>query len=69
MGLRSAAGTSGGQSGVSKPPRGPGESGGMLLELVDRILNKGIVIDIWARVSVLSIEALTVEARAVVASV
>jgi hypothetical protein len=41
----------------------------MLLELVDRILDKGIVIDAWARVSVLSIELLTVEARIVVASV
>src|SRR5262249_52970965 len=48
---------------------GPGQGGGMLLELVDRILNKGIVIDIWARVSVLSIEVLQVEARVVVASV
>ena len=41
----------------------------MLLELVDRILDKGIVIDAWVRVSVLSIELLTVEARVVVASV
>ncbi len=41
----------------------------MLLELVDRILDKGIVIDAWARVSVLSIELLTIEARVVVASV
>lgn len=41
----------------------------MLLELVDRILDKGIVIDAWARISVLSIELLTIEARVVVASV
>lgn len=41
----------------------------MLLELIDRILDKGIVIDAWARVSVLSIELLTIEARVVVASV
>lgn len=55
------------------PARGRGSSGGgsnsMLLELIDRILDKGIVIDAWARVSVLSIELLTVEARVVVASV
>ena len=53
--------------------RGSGRQGGgqnsMLLELIDRILDKGIVIDAWARVSVLSIELLTVEARVVVASV
>ncbi|EMA51007.1 gas vesicle protein GvpA [Halococcus salifodinae] len=40
-----------------------------LAEVVDRILDKGIVIDIWARVSVVGIEILTVEARVVVASV
>lgn len=41
----------------------------MLLELVDRILDKGIVVDAWARISLLGIEILTVEARVVVASV
>ena len=40
-----------------------------LAEVVDRILDKGIVIDIWARVSVVGIEILTVEARVVAASV
>ncbi len=40
-----------------------------LAEVLDRILDKGIVIDIWARVSVVGIEILTVEARIVVASV
>ena len=37
--------------------------------MLDRILDKGVVIDIWARVSVVGIEILTVEARVVVASV
>ena len=37
--------------------------------MLDRVLDKGIVIDIWARVSVVGIELLTVEARVVVASV
>ena len=46
-----------------------GGSNSMLLELIDRILDKGIVIDAWARVSLLSVELLTVEARVVVASV
>ena len=40
-----------------------------LAELVGVILDKGIVIDAWARVSVLGLELLTIEARMVVASV
>jgi gas vesicle structural protein len=40
-----------------------------LVEVLDRILDKGVVIDIWARVSIVGIEILTVEARIVVASV
>lgn len=40
-----------------------------LAEVLDRILDKGIVIYIWARVSVVGIELLTVEARVVAASV
>ncbi len=40
-----------------------------LAEVIDRILDKGIVVDAWVRVSVVGIEILAVEARAVVASV
>jgi hypothetical protein len=40
-----------------------------LAEVIDRILDKGIVIDAWARVSLVGIEILSVEARVVVASV
>lgn len=40
-----------------------------LAEVLDRILDKGIVIDIWARISVVGIEILTIEARVVAASV
>lgn len=40
-----------------------------LAEVVDRILDKGIVVDAWARVSLVGIEILAVEARIVVASV
>jgi hypothetical protein len=40
-----------------------------LAEVVDRILDKGVVIDAWARVSLVGIELLAVEARIVVASV
>ena len=40
-----------------------------LAEVLDRILDKGIVVDIWARISLVGIEILTIEARVVVASV
>lgn len=40
-----------------------------LAEVVDRILDKGIVIDAWAHVSLVGIEVLSIEARVVVASV
>lgn len=40
-----------------------------LAEVVDRILDKGIVIDAWARVSLVGIELVAIEARVVVASV
>ncbi len=40
-----------------------------LVEVIDRILDKGIVIDIWARLSLVGIEFLALEARIVVASV
>jgi hypothetical protein len=40
-----------------------------LAEVVDRILDKGIVIDAWVKVSLVGIELLSIEARVVVASV
>lgn len=40
-----------------------------LAEVIDRILDKGIVVDAWARVSLVGIEILSIEARIVVASV
>jgi hypothetical protein len=40
-----------------------------LAEVIDRVLDKGICIDAWARASLVGIEILTVEARVVVASV
>jgi hypothetical protein len=40
-----------------------------LAEVLDRILDKGVVVDVWARVSLVGIEILTIEARVVVASV
>ncbi len=40
-----------------------------LVEVIDRILDKGVVIDAWARVSLVGIELLSIEARIVLASV
>lgn len=40
-----------------------------LAEVLDRVLDKGIVIDLWARVSLVGIELLAIEARVVIASV
>ncbi len=44
-------------------------SSSSLAEIVNSILDKGIVIDAWVRISLVGIEILTIEARAVVASV
>ncbi len=40
-----------------------------LVEVIDRILDKGIVLDLWARVSLVGIEILSIELRLVIASV
>ncbi len=55
-------------SGTSTVQRGSG-SGSSLADVVDLILEKGLVIDIYARVSLVGIEILTVDVRIVVASV
>jgi len=47
--------------------RAPG--GANLIDVLDRVLDKGIVIDAWVRVSLVGIDLLTVEARIVVASI
>src|SRR6266480_3798599 len=47
--------------------RAPGSSN--LIDVLDRVLDKGIVIDAWIRVSLVGIDLLTVEARIVVASI
>ena len=44
-------------------------SGGSLIDVLDRVLDKGIVIDAWVRVSLVGIDLVTVEARIVVASI
>jgi hypothetical protein len=40
-----------------------------LAEVLDRILDKGLVLDAWVRVSLLGLEILTIEARVVLAGV
>jgi hypothetical protein len=47
--------------------RGPSPSG--LADVVDLILDKGLVIDAYVRVSVIGIELVTIDARIVIASV
>jgi hypothetical protein len=44
-------------------------SSGGLYEVIDVILDKGLVVDVFLRVSLVGIELLTVDARIVIASV
>ena len=44
-------------------------SGAGLYEVIDVILDKGLVIDVFVRVSLIGIEILTIDARIVIASV
>jgi hypothetical protein len=45
-------------------------AGGLsIVDVLDRVLDKGVVIDAWVRVSLVGIDLLTVEARVVVASI
>jgi gas vesicle structural protein len=47
--------------------RAPSPSG--LVDVVDLILDKGLVIDAYVRISVIGIELITIDARIVIASV
>src|SRR5437588_12879627 len=51
-------------SGVSRAPQPSG-----LADVIDLILDKGLVIDVYVRVALVGIELLTIDARIVVASV
>lgn len=46
-----------------------GGAGSSLIDVLDRVLDKGIVIDAYVRVSLVGIDLVSVEARIVVASV
>jgi hypothetical protein len=47
----------------------PGARQVTVLETLDRVLDKGIVIDAWVRVSLAGIDLVTIQARVVVASI
>jgi hypothetical protein len=40
-----------------------------LAEMINRILDKGIVIDAWVKVAIIGIDLIAVEARVVIASI
>ena len=44
-------------------------SSSSLAEVIDRVLDKGLVVDAWVRVSLVGIELVAIEARVVVAGV
>jgi hypothetical protein len=58
------ASRNGGGGGIARSPNPSG-----LADVVDLILDKGLVIDVYVRVSLVGIELLTIDARIVVASV
>src|SRR3954447_10231774 len=59
----------GGGGGGGYVERAPGGGSSSLADVVALILDKGLVIDVFVRVSLVGIEILTVDARIVVASV
>ena len=54
---------------VTTQPSGGGGSSGGLYNVLELILDRGLVIDVFVRVAVVGIEVLTIDARVVVASV
>ena len=49
--------------------RSSGNSGNLIYDVVELILDRGLVIDVFARVALVGIEIVTIDARVVVASV
>ena len=43
--------------------------GSSLIDVLDRVLDKGIVIDAWVRLSLVGLDLVTIDARVVVASI
>jgi gas vesicle structural protein len=48
---------------------GRGLASSTLVEVIDRILDKGLVIDFWVTVALIGIEIVSIEGRVVLASV
>jgi hypothetical protein len=44
-------------------------SGSSLVDVLDRVLDKGIVVDAWVRLSIVGIDLITVEARVIISSI
>ena len=57
------------QPSVVQPSGGSRTSGNLLYNVLELILDRGLVIDVFVRVSLVGIEVLTIDARVVVASV
>jgi gas vesicle structural protein len=56
---------------MNDPPTGGGggSAAGALYDVIELILDRGLVIDVFVRVSVVGIELLTIDARVVVSSI
>jgi hypothetical protein len=57
---------------MAQPPTaagGGGSAAGALYDVIELILDRGLVIDVFVRVSIVGIELLTIDARVVVASI
>jgi gas vesicle structural protein len=48
---------------------GRGLASSTLVEVIDRILDKGLVLDFWVTVALIGIEIVSIEGRVVIASV
>ena len=57
------------QNGLTRSSADPPSRGASVVDVLDHVLDKGIVIDAWVRVSLVGIDLITVEARVVVASI
>ena len=57
------------QSNTSKISADPPSVGASVIDVLDHVLDKGIVIDAWVKVQLVGIDLLTVEARVLVASI
>jgi gas vesicle structural protein len=56
-------------AGLTQSTNGARSSGNLIYDVVELILDRGVVIDVFARVALVGIEIVTVDARIVVASV